>query len=619
MAERGSGKDRFAPRGDGNGCAAWSVNHQDDRLTITFDSGQTDLPPKTVDISAWLVIGAQAPVMAEAFARHYVGTKPSVRSNLARAFRDCFCVYLVERKIKINQPEDAPKGLLKDFYTWNEEYRGVRGPKSQAGEDDEESTKSPLSTRMDRAKPVKAVFAILTSLYADRGWDVEIPRKPFARKKFEKRQVREVDPIHYVRVLEEAAKEATKTLDEVEPKLEEISSAIRAIKANKPYNPASVAHVVAKALVEYDGVLPERKYLQQEDPDLFADIEAHGYTLVRRLAHPQAPDLIPFLYVLAGHTGFNQQPLTYLEVNQIDERTVLGVARMVLSPPKFRANSIVRRSFAATEERLSVMAIVHFITAWTTHLRDAAPEFAKNDLWLFANKWKSGAEGNFPIRSLAARERNAQTELANHIWRFCNSRGLRFTGLREMRLSFSDLYLRLSPGDLDGLRILLGQKRISTTDKHYQTEQSLAAGRELLAGAMAMHERWVGSRGAIDPRSANQRRERTGATAGFNCLDVYDSPILGQVRGRQCTAYGRCPECPLAVLEGDRAYALARLLQLEAAYEEAKNRLGIEVWKQKYLTSYTALKESWLPPLLAQQDVLSAAGLLLLPPLPDLE
>src|SRR5690606_31820326 len=134
------------------------------------------------------------------------------------------------------------------------------------------------------------------------------------------------------------------------------------------------------------------------------------------------------------------------------------------------------------------------------------------------------------------REKNNQNELGNHLLRYCKRRGHKFTGLKEIRLSFSELFLRANPGDVEGLRILLGQKRVATTTNHYRTQQAVAEGQEMLAGAMNLHQRWVGSEGKIDTRSVGEKRERTAATPGFICADLFDSPIPGQQKGRMCEA-----------------------------------------------------------------------------------
>ena len=153
---------------------------------------------------------------------------------------------------------------------------------------------------------------------------------------------------------------------------------------------------------------------------------------------------------------------------------------------------------------------------------------------------------------------------------------------------------------------------------HYRTQKAVADGEEMLAGAMGMHQRWIGSNGKIDTRSSGEKRERTAATPGFICADPLDSPIPGQQKGRLCEAYGLCPGCQLAASESDLPYALARFHQLAEGFDRAKSRLGIEVWKRKYGDSSSALTVRWIPSLTTPATA-DAARQLHLPRLPELE
>lgn len=605
MAKRGDAKSRFEKSNHDNDQKSdrtWEIVNDSNQLKMIFIDPRESMPPQVIDITSWKAIGKTAALFAEAFARYYISKRRTTRSGSARSFRNGFVKFLVETGRKLDQPSDADQKLLRNFLAWLKAYK-VTSRKSKTVDENKKSINKDSaqpakpSTQLDLWKPCKAVFEeILRHSFGDQ-WKVEIPKNPFAGEKFIPAPKKNIDVDEYIEFLVDAARESTRIIDFVEPHLEVIERAVARIDDGGSYDPSKIDDVVAKVLVEHEGIVPERKQLQHDNPALFAEVSAHGYTNVCMLAHPNFGHLIPFLYLLAAHTGFNQQPLTYLDLKQISEPTIFGVTRMTLTPMKFRADSVVRRSFVASDEKLSVSSLIGFILNWTKRLRNAAPAFVADDLWLFANKWKSGKGGNFPIRSLAAREKNSQTELNNHLLRYCKARNRKYTGLKEIRLSFSELFLRANPGKLDELRILLGQKWISTTTNHYRTQQALADGQEQLAGAMLLHQRWISSGGKIDARSMSEKRERTAATPGYICVDPFDSPILGQKKGRLCEAYGWCPGCHLAAADPDIPYALARFYQLAQEYEEAKSRLGIEVWKRKYLDSCDALLNDWIPKL----------------------
>lgn len=624
MANRGEAKTRFTSPGESKAQErkrAWQVIEEPGQLYVIFDDPELDVPPHQLNLSQWLPMGKLAPTFAKSFARCYLGSTRQTRFSEANNFRYGLVAYLVAIGLKLDEPSDAGPRLLFDFRNWIRTYPGVKSLKEGAVDDPPTKAaqdQANTQTQMNLWKPCKKIFQELIRQNPEGTWSIEIPKKPFAGEKFLPAPKKNIDLKEYIEFLTAAAQEASNTIDFIQPHLAPIARSIKQLQNGGKYNPGNIDHVVARVLIDYRGVIPERKYLLKSDPKLLREIELHGYTDVCRLAHPAFGDLIPFLYLVASYTGFNQQPLTHLELSQIHEPTILGVVRMTLSPPKFRAGTIVRRSFIVSDDKLAVTSIIHFIDAWTAQIRQAAPAFVRNDFWLFANKWKSGKGGNLPVRSLAAREKSNKSELSNHLLRYCKARGYKFTGMKEVRLSFSELFLRANPGDLEGLRVLLGQKSVATTANHYRTQQAVAEGEELLAGAMNMHQRWVGSDGKIDTRSSGDKRERTAATPGFNCADPYDSPIPGQQKGRMCQAFGLCPRCPLATTDSDLPYALARFHQLAEVFEHAKPRLGIEIWKRKYWESSNALSTQWIPSL-TSAVIVDAARQLHLPRLPGLE
>lgn len=624
MANRGEAKTRFQSSDERTGQEkkpAWRVIADPGQLLVIFDDPRPGAPPQQLNLTKWLPMGKLAPSFAESFARRYVGSSRQTRFNSANSFRYGLVAYLVAVGLKLNEPSDAGQRLLFDFRNWLRTYPGVKSLNPDGVGAPSLKTapaQAKAWTQLNLWKPCKHIFQEVLRHAPEGTWSVEIPKNPFAGEKFLPPPKMDIDLKEYIEFLARAAQDASDTIDLVQPHIEPIARGINQLNKGGKYDPANIDHVVAKAIIDYDGVIPERKHLQANDPELFSAIELHGHTNVCRLAHPSCGDLIPFLYLVASYTGFNQQPLTHLELTQIQEPTIFGVTRMTLSPPKFRAGTIVRRSFIVSEEKLSVTSIIHFIEAWSAHVRQVAPAFVMDDLWLFANKWKSGKDGNLPIRSLAARDKSNKSELSNHLLRYCEARGYKFTGMREIRLSFSELFLRANPGDLEGLRILLGQKSVATTVNHYRTQQAIADSEEALAGAMNLQQRWVGSKGKVDTRSTGEKRERTAATPGFVCADPYDSPIPGQQKGRMCQAYGVCPACPLVASDSDLPYALARFHQLAEAFERAKSRLGIEIWKRKYLDSSNALVKRWLPSL-TSTEIADAARQLHLPRLPELE
>src|SRR5690606_39934671 len=113
------------------------------------------------------------------------------------------------------------------------------------------------------------------------------------------------------------------------------------------------------------------------------------------------------------------------------------------------------------------------------------------------------------------------------------------------------------------LRMLLGHASVASPNSHYGATARHRSGAEASAGVQAPRERWISSDGRVDARSRGPNKDRTAATPGFVCLDPFDSPLASQAKGKLCGAYGKCPSCPLATVDPDHVYALARFLQVD--------------------------------------------------------
>lgn len=359
MANRGEAKTRFQSLDALTGQekkSTWRVIADPGQLHVIFDDPRLDKPPQQLNLTNWLTIGKLAPIFAECFAHSYLSSSRQSRYNAAKDFRNGFGAYLVVSGLKINQPSDAHPRLLFDFRNWLRTYPGVASLNPdgvEASPSKAAAVQAKSWTQLGLWKPCKKIFEAAIRHASEGTWLVEIPKKPFAGEKFLSQPKKEVDLEEYIKFLTRAAQDASNTIDFVQPHIEPIARAIDRLREGGKYDSANIDHVVAKAIIDYDGLIPERKELEANDPELFHDIELHGHTNVCRLAHPSCGDLIPFLYLVASYTGFNQQPLTHLELTQIQEPTIFGVTRMTLSPPKYRAGTIVIRPLPDLQSAVS--------------------------------------------------------------------------------------------------------------------------------------------------------------------------------------------------------------------------------------------------------------------------
>lgn len=566
------------PAGETIESVSWKVLLNQGAPTSIKFSDTASPTPQFINISKWCVVGPLAKSIAVWFAQSHKNLSRASRDTGAKQITDGFVSFIVVENVKLKEPEDVTTELITKFLAYLDDKTSQNG-KNLA-----------LSTRMHYWASVKRVLRIAVNDINSQATVLHIPFAPFSGRKRPASQAENTNPEELAKLLSICGADALETMNRILPLLQRIDDLLPHIDTSAPPQSDQLVDAAAYLIKKYKGLLPERKWLSRNEADDFVYAEGISYSEIRMVMHPELSDLVPFIYVLAGFTAFNQKSLMTLKVTQYGRTTLVGKPKFQISPIKARSNTVVRRSFEITDDAVSPPNILAFLEHWTKHLRPEAPLHLRTNAFLYANKWKTKK----PFKSLGEPGNTPSREFTNAAIRYFRTKGIRYMGLREVRYTFAEIFRRMRPNDSDGLRVILGQKMVNTTDSHYRTNRAQAEAGEAIAGVMLAQQRMVESAAKVDIRKVPQHRERTAATPGFSCLDPLDSPVLGQRPGRLCWAYGRCPECPLATLDPNDAYALARLLQLQECYEESRKRLGTIVFEQKYGKSSYALKTKWL-------------------------
>lgn len=600
MARRGQAKVRYAnstsPASHGK---PWEVVDRHDRLEVHFSTAR-DHATQRVNITPWKRIGLLYRDLAEAFARKHAGSTPQTRRTAARGISDRFVSFLAAEQLSLDARSDIQRDLLVRYLTHLDAYAA----------EFEIASHSKLHYWRFAATLIEEICAREPTI------ELDVPHRPFAGTNFAPKNIRAPDHHAISKTLAVCATEALRTIDTVDAFAPRLRDARERIAAGDKWNTGRIEDVAAEVLRRY-GIMPPRRDLV--GTVLWKAIEPHGYSELRRLIHPVANDLLPFFLLMAAHSGWNQQPLAHLKLSGCGYTTLLGVKRFTINAPKFRAGSVARRSFALTGYPLSPHEIVEFVLRWTAVLRESAPESVRDDVWLhYVSAAGSNTYKRVHIDSLAMRHKSSVVNPTPLLMYFCEQHGLKFTGVREMRLAFAERVADATGGDMLALRELLGHRNVATTNSHYRTTAMQRSGAEAIAGVQATRERWISSDGRVDARSRGPTKDRTAATPGFVCLDPFDSPLASQAKGKLCGAYGKCPSCPLATVDPDHVYALARFLQVHEKYLEAREVLGRATWEIKFAEDVDRISNHWIPALATKKN-LDNARRLLLPPLPDLE
>ena len=314
---------------------------------------------------------------------------------------------------------------------------------------------------------------------------------------------------------------------------------------------------------------------------------AHGMSPIRKLLHVTFRDLVPFVLLIGVKTAFNPDSLLSLTWNQVkmsaDKRivTFLGV--------KSRASglqiSIVKDGAKVDHDfpgepgvSFGLADVLDLLRRFTEHTRDILtdPDHA-NRLFIGAPAW-----GGTTVKAYT----NSKGTIVDGAWKttlakFIKHHGLKPFTLVMIRSSEGEMEWRRT-GDLLAVRDRLGHKSVSTTRTHYTSGGMRRESQERVAETQAIFHRWAQTEGRVDPRH-QPARCRSAATPGFGCLDPFDSPRSGQRKGKFCTAYGECPDCPLAQAWPRDVQAAAYYLALQKAIHDARlGRISPAHWAKKW-------------------------------------
>lgn len=323
--------------------------------------------------------------------------------------------------------------------------------------------------------------------------------------------------------------------------------------------------------------------------------------------------IVPFMIMIGLPLCFNATGLVTLQRKNVRRgRGLLGDERVFVLGLKDRAGRRQRRSFPVDDaDPFSISSLLEFVQKHADRLRDHVENRYSDCVFVAASRRGERPKGFFDENN------DVLNCLKRALKQFLDTLKIPSFTINDLRVIGADVAALMSDGDIKVQQILLQHQSIATTRDHYQTEQAARARQEQLAHLMNERERLITSSSRIDPRNAGTKNGLyRAATPGFDCLDALNSPIKGQRPGTLCSAYGKCPRCPRAVLYPSTANA-ARLLQINERFEQARNVLNQTRWTIEWDLEHKMLREFWL--LLIPKEVLTDARLLELPPVPLIE
>jgi hypothetical protein len=339
-------------------------------------------------------------------------------------------------------------------------------------------------------------------------------------------------------------------------------------------------------------------------------IEALGSSLqrpVRQLIAPGVPEIMPFLILLLHYTRFNQQTLLDLTLDGVRRVRFLGVERIIITGIKTRpAPKPQTVAFSIDDSSTNPSVLLAFLERWLGTMR-----LAIGSRLLFV------AKGDRRVVELGPQARVRSVHVAQSLRAYLNGRLDPFN-LPSVRKGMIDVAHLLSGGDPE-IASATGNHSTQVSEDHYSSPAGGRRDAVRLALAMSENERWLASGGQVDARRLPEKEDRSAATPGFVCLSNRTSPVPGQIYGRLCSAYGRCPTCPLASVDRTSARSCAYLHLLLHRIEtsfDTDDVMNAGAFIGLWGPIAKELRDSWLPAF--TRSARERAKTLDLPDLPEL-
>jgi hypothetical protein len=344
---------------------------------------------------------------------------------------------------------------------------------------------------------------------------------------------------------------------------------------------ARIAEAFPHRLASFDG-------LYAFDRSLGAAVKyKHGMLQVRRLLYATFRDLVPFVVLIGIKTAFNPDTiltLTWSRVRISDEGTTVTFLGVKNRAAGLQASIILDdgtndcgfpAELGVTFGMAEILALLRRLTERSTAIL-ANVEHADR-LFIGVPVGCGSAAKSFDHQSGPS---------CDYAWKhsmvdFIQHHGLTPFTLQMLRFTEAEREWRRT-GDMLAVRDRLGQKSVSTTRTHYTSDGMRRESQERVAETQTLYHRWAETEGRSDPRHQTERC-RSAATPGFGCLNPYDSPRPGQRKGKLCSAYGECPDCPLAQSWLQDVQAVALYLALpNAIYDARLGRVSARHWVEKW-------------------------------------
>lgn len=292
--------------------------------------------------------------------------------------------------------------------------------------------------------------------------------------------------------------------------------------------------------------------------------------------------LTPFLLLLADATAYNPDGVRSLCKNHIKRRTSESQKKIItISGIKRRGERAANPqplSFDGEHypDQLGIAGIIDALESISDRVRPFV-KFKEHADRLFLFRDHLNNIQSFVIEN----ETNASSTSTHPLRAFAADHGLPEFTLQQFRTTVLNREMQRT-GDLRSGQRLGLQKSITIVQNHYTSGTTRKKFHEQVGDVLHLRNRFLSTKGKIDPRKVSLKQDKACATPGFDCLDPFDSRRLGQRSGRLCDAYGECPGCPLVIPNPNIVENVALWLALRNAICLSQRLISPESWIAKW-------------------------------------
>jgi len=276
--------------------------------------------------------------------------------------------------------------------------------------------------------------------------------------------------------------------------------------------------------------------------------------------------LVPFFLLFAYLSGANLTPMFTMRRDCIKQHPSLDRKCIVLQKTK-SGNASYKINHSGY-----CVNIVKRVLEITKDLALEADDNVKNYLWLYRPKCSAG------IAYIGMSNRN---DLGCFLKAFVKKHNIRDENgvlvklnIARLRPTFASKMFVKTKGDIVKIQKLLNHEWISTT-QGYVSSAGMDHMREDAASDLANHEKKLRAQVAVGDVASElgiSKEETVKVLSGEydtylgKCRDLFDSPLQGEKKGRACTRFHNCLQCPSCVIT---SFDLHRIL----SYYNHINRL----------------------------------------------